>query len=174
MESTVRDLCERRSIRSYLEKPVEEEKLEMILRAGTYAASGMGRQSARIVLVRDPETIAYMERLNAAVLGDPGRHTFYGAPCVAVVLADPEIGTWQSDGNLVMGNLMNAAHALGVGSCYIYRAREVFDSPEGKALLRAWGIDGRYVGIGNCLLGYAAGPAPEPKPRKNDYITYIG
>ncbi len=174
MESTIRDLCERRSIRSYLPRPIEEEKLEKILRAGTYAASGMGRQSARIVLVRDPATIAELERLNAAPLGDSARHTFYGAPCVAVVLADPEIGTWHSDGDLVMGNLMNAAHALGVGSCYIYRAREVFDSPEGKALLRKWGIDERYVGVGHCLLGYAAGPLPEPKPRKDDYITYIG
>lgn len=174
MESTIRDLCERRSIRSYLPRPIEEEKLEKILRAGTYAASGMGRQSARIVLVRDPATIAELERLNAAPLGDSARHTFYGAPCVAVVLADPKIGTWHSDGDLVMGNLMNAAHALGVGSCYIYRAREVFDSPEGKALLRKWGIDERYVGVGHCLLGYAAGPLPEPKPRKDDYITYIG
>ena len=134
-----------------------------------YAPTGMGRQSPIMVAVQDPDTVRELSRLNARVMGastDP----FYGAPTVIVVLADPEIGTYREDGSLVMGNLLNAAHAVGLGSCWIHRAREVFDSPEGKALLKKWGVPEKYVGIGNCILGYAAQPAAAPKPRKADYI----
>ena len=137
-----------------------------------YAPTGMGRQSPVMVAVQDPDTVRELSRLNARVMGastDP----FYGAPTVIVVLADPEIGTYREDGSLVMGNLLNAAHAVGLGSCWIHRAREVFDSPEGKALLKKWGVPEKYVGIGNCILGYAAQPAAAPKPRKADYIFRV-
>ena len=137
-----------------------------------YAPTGMGRQSPIMVAVQDPDTVRELSRLNARVMGastDP----FYGAPTVIVVLADPEIGTYREDGSLVMGNLLNAAHAVGLGSCWIHRAREVFDSPEGKALLKKWGVPEKYVGIGNCILGYAAQPAAAPKPRKADYIFRV-
>ena len=97
---------------------------------------------------------------------------FYGAPVVLVVLADRNIGTYVYDGSLVMGNLMNAAHSVGLGSCWIHRAREVFDSPEGKALLKEWGIEGDYEGIGNCIIGYPD-QSPTPKPRKADYIRFV-
>ena len=101
-----------------------------------------------------------------------GSDPFYGAPTVLVVLADRERPTCVEDGSLVMGNLMNAAHALGVGSCWIHRAREVFDSEEGKALLKKWGVEGDYIGVGHCILGYPAGEAtPKAKPRKEDYIV---
>ena len=100
-------------------------------------------------------------------------HPFYGAPVLMIVLADPDIRTYVDDGNMVIGNILNAAHALGVASCYIYRARETFDSPEGKKLLSEWGIDEKYRGIGNCILGYAAAPYADPRPRKDDYILYV-
>ena len=173
MEATLQDLKTRRSIRAYRPEQIKEEELQKILEAGTYAPTGMGKQSPRIVVVQDRETRDLLSKLNAAVMGtdsDP----FYGAPTVLVVLADRERPTCVEDGSLVMGNLMNAAHAVGVGSCWIHRAREVFDSGEGRALLKKWGIEGDYVGVGHCILGYPAdGAVPEAKPRKEDYIVYV-
>ena len=140
MNEAIRNLMNRRSIRKYETRQVPDELLDQILEAGIHAASGMNTQGVRLVAVRDPETVARMSKLNAAVMNattDP----FYGAPCVVVVLADPEIyGGWVEDGALALGNMMNAAHALGLGSCWIHRAKQVFDSPEGKELLRAWGL----------------------------------
>ena len=173
MKETLRDLKERRSCRAYLPEQIREEALAAILEAGTYAPTGMGRQSPVIVAVQDPETRNALSRMNAAVMGRDG-DPFYGAPTVVVVLADPEIGTYLYDGVLVMGNLMNAAQAVGVDSCYIFRAKEVFETAEGKALLRKWGIPERYVGIGNCILGYAApGGKQEAAPRKENYIVRV-
>ena len=173
MEAALQDLKTRRSIRAYRPEQIKEEELQKILEAGTYAPTGMGKQSPRIVVVQDRETRDLLSKLNAAVMGtdsDP----FYGAPTVLVVLADRERPTCVEDGSLVMGNLMNAAHAVGVGSCWIHRAREVFDSGEGRALLKKWGIEGDYVGVGHCILGYPAdGAVPEAKPRKEDYIVYV-
>ncbi len=173
MKETLRDLKERRSCRAYLPEQIREEALAAILEAGTYAPTGMGRQSPVIVAVQDPETRNALSRMNAAVMGRDG-DPFYGAPTVVVVLADPEIGTYLYDGVLVMGNLMNAAQAVGVDSCYIFRAKEVFETAEGKALLRKWGIPERYVGIGNCILGYGApGGKQEAAPRKEGYIVRV-
>ena len=173
MKETLRDLKERRSCRAYLPEQIREEALAAILEAGTYAPTGMGRQSPVIVAVQDPETRNALSRMNAAVMGASG-DPFYGAPTVVVVLADPEIGTYLYDGVLVMGNLMNAAQAVGVDSCYIFRAKEVFETAEGKALLRKWGIPERYVGIGNCILGYGApGGKQEAAPRKENYIVRV-
>lgn len=173
MKETLRDLKERRSCRAYLPEQIREEALAAILEAGTYAPTGMGRQSPVIVAVQDPETRNALSRMNAAVMGRDG-DPFYGAPTVLVVLADPEIGTYLYDGVLVMGNLMNAAQAVGVDSCYIFRAKEVFETAEGKALLRKWGIPERYVGIGNCILGYGApGGKQEAAPRKENYIVRV-
>ena len=122
-----------------------------------------------MVVVQDPETIRQLFRMNAAVMGGSG-DPFYGAPTVIVVLADKNRGTCVEDGSLVMGNLMNAAASLGVASCWIHRAREVFDTPEGKELLKKWGLSDSYIGVGNCILGYAKDPLPQPKPRKENYI----
>ncbi|MCQ2461838.1 MAG: nitroreductase [Clostridia bacterium] len=173
MKETLIDLKTRRSVRAYTDKVPSDDILEKIMEAAVYAPTGMGKQSPKIVVISDKEDRDYLERLNAAVMGNPDAKTFYGAPVVAVVLADPDIMTYRDDGNLVIGNLLNAAHALGVDSCYIYRAREVFASPEGKALLKKWGIDERYEGIGNCILGYAAAEPAAPRERKTDYVTYI-
>lgn len=160
----------RRSVRRYLPKQVDADQLNAILEAGTYAASGNGKQSGKIVMIQDPADIAELERLNAAVLNSNG-HPFYGAPTVCVVLADPLVSTCVEDGSVIIANMMVAAHSLGVASCWIHRAREVFDRPEGKAFLKKWGIDSRYIGIGNCILGYAAEEPGQPVPRKADYVV---
>ena len=173
MESTLKDLKERRSIRAYKPDQIRDDDLQKILEAGTYAPTGMGMQSPKIIVVQDKETRDYLSELNDKYMGS-GSDPFYGAPTVLVVLADRERPTCVEDGSLVMGNLMNAAHAIGVGSCWIHRAREVFDSEEGKELLRKWGIEGDYIGVGHCILGYPAdGAVPEAKPRKDDYIVYV-
>lgn len=173
MNEAYQNLLNRRSVRSYTDQPVPDAPLDAVLEAGLYAPSGMNTQGVRLVAIRDPETIAHLSRLNAAVMGastDP----FYGAPCVIVVLSDPEIyGGWVEDGALAMGNLMNAAAALGLGSCWIHRARQVFDSPEGKQLLRSWGLPEHLQGIGNCILGYPK-DIPQARPRKEGRIVKVG
>ena len=126
-----------------------------------------------MVVVQDAETIAYLSGMNAKIMGNPGADPFYGAPTVVVVLADGENPNWFADGSLVMGNLMLAAYSVGLGSCWINRARELFDMPEGKELLKKWGLDEKSRGVGHCILGYADGPAPAPKPRKADYILRV-
>ncbi len=171
MNETIKTLTTRRSVRSYSSKPVEKELLDEILEAGMYAPSGKGLQSPLMVVVTDPERVYDLSMMNAAVLGtdtDP----FYGAGTVIIVFADSTVRTYIEDGSLVMGNLMNAAHSLGVDSCWIHRAREVFETPEGKALMKKWGIDEKYKGIGNCILGYADKPVPAPKSRKGDYVIF--
>ena len=173
MNETLKTLIERRSCRSYKQDPIPAEILDKILEAGTFAATGMGKQSPIMIAVTDKETRDRLSRMNAAVMGaqnDP----FYGAPVVIAVLADRRVPTYLYDGSLVMGNLMNAAHALGVASCWIHRAKEEFDSDEGKALLKSLGIEGDYEGIGHCILGYAADGALKPAaPRKENYIYRI-
>ena len=173
MNEAYRNLLERRSIRKYDARPVPDEVLDAVLAAGIHAPSGMNTQGVRLVAVRDPETVAHLSRLNAAVMGathDP----FYGANCVVIVLADPEIyNGWVEDGALALGNIMNAAHALGLGSCWIHRAKQVFDSPEGKALLEKWGLPTHLRGVGNCILGYPACDHPAPAPRKEGRIVKI-
>ena len=168
----LKNMRERRSIRKFQKEQIKEEELQAILEAGTYAPTGMGAQSPVLVAVQDPETIQLLSQLNAAVMGassDP----FYGAPTVIVVLADPSRPTYVEDGSLVMGNLMNAAHSLDIGSCWIHRAKEVFAGEEGKKLLAKWGIPENYVGIGHCILGYRDCDYPAAKPRKENYVVRI-
>ncbi len=174
MENIVlKSLKERRSIRSYQNRQVEEEALNAILEAGTYAATGMNKQVPIIVCVQDKETIEQLRRMNAEIMGNPDSDPFYGAPTVLIVLASTERPTYVEDGSLVLGNLMNAAYAVGVDSCWIHRAKQEFESEEGKALLRKWGIEGDYVGIGHLILGYRDCALPEPAPRKENYIYRV-
>ena len=163
----------RRSFRAYLPNAVPEEKLERILRAGLYAASGMGRQSAMILCVTDKALRDRLMRMNAAIMGTPEKDPFYGAPCVLVVLADRSIPTAVYDGSLVLGNMMLAAHAEGLGSCWIHRAREEFDSDEGKAILHDLGVEGDYEGVGHLIVGYADGAEPEAKPRREGRVLRV-
>ncbi|MBQ7364158.1 MAG: nitroreductase family protein [Clostridia bacterium] len=173
MKETIFDLKTRRSCRKYSQTQVPAETLDLILEAGTYAPTGRNRQAPVIVAVQNPETVRALSKLNAAVVGMEG-DPFYGAPTVLIVLADPAVSTHLHDGALVMGNLLNAAHAVGVDSCYIFRAKEMFETDEGKTYLRAWGVPEQYVGIGNCILGYREeGGVKEASPRKEGYIIKV-
>lgn len=170
---TVHDLLTRRSVRAYQKRQVDEDALAQIIEAARYAPTAMGRQDVHLVVLQDPAEIANLSRMNAAVMGadtDP----FYGAPTVVVVLADATFGPAVCDGSLALGNMMNAAHALGVASCWIHRSKEEFDGAEGKALLTKWGVpEGNWLGVGHCILGYAEGPEPQAKPRKPGFVTRV-
>ena len=172
MNESLKTLIERRSCRSYKPDPIPAEILDQILEAGTYAATGMGRQSPIMIAVTDKETRDRLSRMNASVMG-ASNDPFYGAPVVIIVLANRAVPTYLYDGSLVMGNLMNAAHALGIASCWIHRAKEEFESAEGKAMLKKLGIEGDYEGIGHCILGYAAQESNVPAPRKDKDIYRI-
>ena len=172
MNESIKNMIERRSVRGYKPDMIPKEDLDLILEAGTYAATGMGMQSPAIVAVTDKATRDQLSKMNADVMGtdtDP----FYGAPVVLVVLADKNRPTYIYDGSLVMGNLMNAAASLGIGSCWIHRAKEEFDGPVGKELLKELGIEGDYEGIGHCVLGYVNGEYPETKARKENRVYFI-
>ena len=173
MNETLRVLKERRSVRRYKAEQITEAELNAVLEAGTWAPSAKGLQTSVLVVVQDPETIAYMSRFNAQIQGKPGTDPFYGAPTVVVVLADGEQANWLQDGSLVMGNLMTAAWSMGIGSCWINRAMELFDRPEGKELLKKWGLPETLRGVGNCILGYIDGDVPAPKPRKEGFIVKV-
>ena len=172
MNEVLKAIKERRSTKSFKSDMVPMEIIDQICEAGKWAANGKGAQAGMIVAVTDKETRDKLSRLNAAVMGadtDP----FYGAPVVLVVLADKSVPTYVYDGSLVMGNLMLAAHSLSIGSCWIHRAKQVFDSEEGKAILASLGVEGEWEGVGNCVIGYPAGEPKEPKPRKENWVYKI-
>lgn len=172
MNSFIQTLTERRSIRAYKPEQVQEADLAQILEAGTYAACGKGAQGGKIVVVQDKATLDLLEQLNAEAWGKPDSKPFYGAPMVCVVFADSSIPTYVEDGSLIMGNMMAAAHSLGVGSCWIHRAKKVFATDAGKALMQKWGIADNYVAIAHCILGYPD-QKPEAKPRKADFVVRV-
>jgi len=166
MNETMKAMLERRSVRKFKSDPVPQQIIDQITEAGLYAASGKGRQSAIIVQVTDPALVARISEANRAIGGwKEGFDPFYGAPAMLIVLADRSVPTYLYDGSLVMGNLMLAAHALGIGSCWIHRAKQEFESEAGKAFLKKLGIEGDYEGIGHCALGYADGVIPAPAAR---------
>lgn len=173
MSEFIDTLESRRSCRKYTDQPVEPEKLQQIVEAGLWAASGMGRQGTHLVVVTDPDTVAELSHMNAAIMGSEG-DPFYGAKTVIVVLSNPANATRVEDGALVMGNLMAAAHSLGVASCWIHRAKEEFESEEGKALLAKWGVEGEWRGVGHCILGYADEGGEKPAvERLAGRVTYV-
>ena len=171
MAETLKTIKERRSCRNFKPDMVSKELLDKVLEAGTWAPTGIGMQSPIIIAVTNKELRDKLSKMNAEIMGSKA-DPFYGAPVVLVVLADKNKSTHVYDGSLVMGNLMLAAADLGLGSCWIHRAKEEFESEEGKGILKALGIEGDYEGIGHCVLGYAAEPANEPKERKASYVYY--
>ena len=174
MNETLKILETRRSCRNFKPDMVNSDDLKAIIRAGTFAATGMGKQSPVIIAVTDKATRDALSEANAKIAGMPeGTDPFYGAPVILIVLAKKDVVTHIYDGSLVMGNLMNAAESLGVASIWIHRAKEEFESAIGKEILAKLGITEEYEGIGHCALGYAAGPANDPAPRKEDYVYYI-
>ena len=174
MNEVIKAICERRSVRSFRPDAVPTEQLREIIKAGTYAASGRGMQSAVIVAVTSKEIRDRLSAMNCRIGGwkedfDP----FYGAPAGLLVLADRSRPTYLYDGSLVMGELMLAAHALGLGSCWIHRAKEEFETPEGRQWLQEWGLTGDYEGIGHCVIGYPAGELPAPAPRREGRVLFV-
>lgn len=173
MNEVLNKIKTRRSIRKFKSDMIPKEILEQIMEAGIYAASGMNTQNTIVVTVTNKEIRDKMSKANAAVMGATDRDPFYGAPVVMVVLANKGRGTIVYDGSLVMGNLMLAAHELGIGSCWIHRAKEVFEQPEWKEWLASLGIEGDYEGIGNCVLGYVDGEYPDILARKEGRMFIV-
>ena len=174
MNETLMVLENRRSCRKFKSDAIAEEDLDAIIKAGTYAATGMGKQSPIIIAVKDKILRDELSKENAKIAGAPeGFDPFYGAPVILIVLADKDVVTHVYDGSLVMGNLMNAAESLGIGSIWIHRAKEEFESDFGKNILKKLGIEGDFEGIGHCALGYAEEPAKPAAPRKDNYVYYI-
>ena len=167
------NMLTRSSVKKYKSQQVPKELLDKIIEAGLAAPSGLNKQAAIILAVTDKQVRDELSKLNAGkdpfFRADP----FYNAPCVLVVLADKSVPTSIYDGSLVMENMLLAAHALGLGACWIHRAKETFEMPEGKALLQKLGIQGEYEGVGNCIVGYPEGEIPAVKPRKGNRVYYV-
>lgn len=174
MNETLKVLETRRSCRNFKPDMISEEELQEIVKAGTYAPTGMGKQSPLIIAVTNKELRDRLAEENRKIGGwKEGFDPFYGAPVILIVLADRTCRTHVYDGSLVMGNLMNAAESLGVASIWIHRAKEEFDSEFGKKILTDLGIEGDYEGIGHCALGYAAEEPKDAAARKENYVYYI-
>ena len=173
MNNVIESMISRRSIRAFKPDMPEKELVDEVILAGTFAASGRNFQAPIIINLTDPKLQAEIRKLNAGIMGNPGIDPFYGAPVILIVLADRSRPTYVYDGSLVIGNMMLAAHSLGLGSCWIHRAKEEFETPWGKSLLEKLGIKGDYEGIGHCALGYPAVALPPPLKRKSDYIYEI-
>jgi nitroreductase len=172
MNEVLKNIETRRSVRSYKPDMIPQDILDQIIKAGTYAATGKNHQSPIIIAVTNKEVRDKLSKINAEIMGtktDP----FYGAPVVLIVLAEKQFPTYVYDGSLVIGNMMLAAHSLGIGSCWIHRAKQEFEREEYKDLLKSLGIEGDYEGIGHCILGYSDGEEPAPAPRKDNYVYYI-
>lgn len=172
MNAELQALKERRSVRKYKADMVPQELIDQVIDAGLYAASGHGTQEVIIVAVTNKEVRDKLAQMNREILGT-NSDSFYGAPVVLVVLGPKSNKLTPYDGSLVMGNLMQAAHAVGLGSCWINRAKEEFASEEGKQLLKEWGIEGEYEGVGHCILGYTDGTVPQAAPRKANRVFYV-
>lgn len=171
MNETLKTLETRRSCRAFKPDMISEDELKAVIKAGTYAPTGMGKQSPIIIAVTNKEMRDKISAENAKIMGvssDP----FYGAPVILIVLADKSVPTYLYDGSVVACNLLNAAESLGLGNIWIHRAKEEFESDFGKQILNDLGIKGDYEGIAHCALGYKAKDAGEPAPRKEDYVYY--
>lgn len=174
MNEVIKAMVERRSSRSYKNEMLPKEVIDGIIEGGLYAASGRNFQSAVIVAVTDKEMRDRLSEMNRKIGGwAEGFDPFYHAPVVLIVLADKSKPTYLYDGSLVMGNLMLAAHSMGVGSCWIHRAKEEFESDEGKEILKSLGIEGDYEGIGHCVLGYTDNDLTKIPERKSDRVYYV-
>lgn len=173
MNELCKQIRTRRSIRKYKSEAVPRELLDSIVEAGLYAASGRGTQNTIILQITDKALRDKLMKMNAAVMGRTDIDPFYGAPAVLVVLGKKDCPTFLYDGSLAMGNMMLAAHSLGLGSCWIHRAKEVFNTDEGKMLLSKLGLEGDYEGIGNCIVGYPDGEYPKEPPRKSGRVFVV-
>ena len=174
MNEVLENIKNRRSVRKYKAEQVPQELLDEIIKAGLYAASGRGQQNHIMIQVTDKKLRDEIAEKNCEIGGwDKGFDPFYGAPAMIIVLAKQDWGNRVYDGSLVMGNLMLAAHALGLGSCWIHRAKEEFETDWGKSLLKKLGVEGQYEGIGHCAIGYVEGEYPPEPARKAGRVFYV-
>ena len=174
MKETVADIKNRRSVKECKKEQISDAELMEVLEAGMNAPSGGNRQSAIFIVVQNREWIDRLCVLNAKIAGAPeGWDVFYGAPTVIVVAASTETADAVKDGSLAIGNMLNAAYALGLGGRWINRADGMLEDELGKQLLKEAGYEGDYVGVGNVILGYPAGDFPAPIEHKKDYYRII-
>ncbi len=174
MNDVIKAMKERRSIRKFKAEMPPKADLEQIVEAGLYAANGRGRQAVITIAVTDRELRDKLSAVNNEIMGGPeGNDPFYGAPAILIVLANKEVPTAPYDGSLVMGNLMLAAHSLGLGSIWIHRAKEEFEMPEYQKLLKDLGIEGEWEGIGHCAVGYIDGEYPAAAPRNDGRVFWV-
>lgn len=174
MNEALENILTRRSIRAFKSDPIPKDVLEQIINAGLYAPMARSKYAPIIIAVTNKELRDKLSKLNAEIYGkDLAMDPFYGAPVVLIVLAQKDAPTHIYDGSLVMGNLMLAAHSLGIGSCWIHRARQEFERPEGQAILKQLGVEGEYEGIGHCVLGYVKGDYPQAKPRTPGRVYHL-
>ena len=169
----IRALKERRSVRSYKPEQITDDELKTVLEAGTWAPTAKGLRDPWIVAVQNPALLKRISRMNAAVWERDDIDPFYGAPTFVLVFGSADWVNAVPDGSLVLGNMMNAAHAIGLGSCWINREREMFATDEGKALMAELGLPDGLIGIGALALGYPAAPPKDPKPRKENYYRIV-
>jgi nitroreductase len=172
MNETFKTMLNRRSIRKYKVDQIKDEELKVVLEAGMYAPSGGNQQSALFIVVQDKKALKKINAMNAAILGKDVS-PYFGAPTVILVLADKSKATPVEDASVALGNMFNAAASLGLGSCWVHREKQMFESEEGKNLLKEWGVEGDYIGVGSCTLGYPDCPKPEAAPRKENYVVYV-
>jgi len=173
MNETMKTLLNRRSIRKFKPEQIKDEELKAVLEAGKFAPSGGNQQSALFIVVQNKDAIEKITKMNAAVVGKEGMDPYYGAPTIILVFGDKSKVTPVEDASLALGNMYNAAYSLGLGSCWIHRTGQMFETEEGKALLKEWGVEGEYVGVGSCILGYPDCDQPKAAPRKNDFVIMV-
>ena len=174
MNAVLENIVTRRSIRKYKPDLPAQEDIDTIIQAGLAAANGMGKQASIIVAVTNREVRDRLSRINSKIGGwKPDFDPFYGAPAVLVVLSAKDWRNRVYDGSLVIGNMMLAAHSLGIGSCWIHRAKEEFELPEWQQWLKSLGVEGEWEGIGHCILGYPEGEIPKAAPRHPHRVFYV-
>jgi len=174
MKNIIETIKSRRSIRKFKPDMVEQDKIDQITEAGLYAASGRNNQGSKIIIIKNKNLRDKMSATIAKIKGKPADFDpFYGAPVILLVLGDKDYFTGIYDGSLVMGNMMLAAHALGLGSCWVHYAKQEFEMPEYRDLLRSLNIPDNYEGIGHCVIGYPDGPLPDAAPRKENRVYLI-
>jgi len=172
MNEIINTLLNRRSIRKFKPEQIRNDELNAVLEAGKYAPSGANQQSALFIVVQNKEMREKLTKLNADVLGkdiDP----YYGAPTIILVFADKSKVTPVEDASLALGNMFNAAYSLGLGSCWVHRTKQMFEGEEGKALLKEWDVEGDYIGVGSCILGYPDCEHPKAAPRKDNFVVMV-
>jgi len=193
MNETIKSIIERRSIRKFKPEQITDEELNLILMAGSYAPCAGGRQSPVMVVLQDKNIISKLGRMNRQIFywnrkaikgivsdeqpsiadNDKIPSAFYDAPTVITVFAPKAYPYGIQDGSVLIENMMIAAHSLGIGSCFIARASETFETDEGKEIIKDWNVSAEYLAIGHCILGYPEGNPPKAKPRKEFVVKRI-